>query len=259
MFFQQVAFLGHDLGHNGVTHCRFTDETIGILFGNILTGISVGWWKATHNVHHLVTNSVEYDPDIQHMPVFAVSDRYVGEWKEGGDGTDGGSTQAPESEANPESENSEEMSEAGEEEGGQVRQRTVAGAVAGSSSSTTSSSTKPAANSTVTASAGTTTSSRKSSKTSQKPKTFVPYQYGQGIFSHYHMKTFEFDRVSHVLLSYQHLLYYPIMALARFNLYLQSWILLWDAKVYRKWGGNRRGVEIAGLGKRFEKVENRDY
>lgn len=72
-FFQQVAFLGHDLGHNGVTHERKWDVIMGATVGNLLTGISMGWWKATHNVHHLVTNSVVYDPDIQHLPVFAVT------------------------------------------------------------------------------------------------------------------------------------------------------------------------------------------
>eukprot|EP00956_Cyclotella_meneghiniana_P018671 scaffold31273_cov23-Cyclotella_meneghiniana.AAC.1 len=35
-------------------------------------GISVSWWKATHNVHHATPNSVDSDPDIAHLPVFAV-------------------------------------------------------------------------------------------------------------------------------------------------------------------------------------------
>lgn len=76
VFFQQVAFFGHDLGHNAVTHNRSLDWIIGLIFGPLLSGVSIGWWKATHNVHHLVTNSVEYDPDIQHLPVFAVGKEY---------------------------------------------------------------------------------------------------------------------------------------------------------------------------------------
>jgi delta8-fatty-acid desaturase len=75
-FFQQVAFFGHDLGHNAVTHNRNGDWVLGLIFGPLLSGVSIGWWKATHNVHHLVTNSVEYDPDIQHLPVFAVCNGY---------------------------------------------------------------------------------------------------------------------------------------------------------------------------------------
>jgi len=38
-FWQQVAFLGHDLGHNAVTHDRITDSFLGIFFGNFCTGI----------------------------------------------------------------------------------------------------------------------------------------------------------------------------------------------------------------------------
>lgn len=75
-FYQQVAFFGHDLGHNAVTHNRSLDWALGLVFGPLLSGVSIGWWKATHNVHHLVTNSVEYDPDIQHLPVFAVGQEY---------------------------------------------------------------------------------------------------------------------------------------------------------------------------------------
>ena len=73
----QVAFVGHDLGHNGVTHNKYRDNLLGILFGNILGGVSIGWWKKSHNVHHIITNSPEHDPDIQHMPFFAVSKRFL--------------------------------------------------------------------------------------------------------------------------------------------------------------------------------------
>ena len=76
-FFQQVAFFGHDLGHMAVTHDREVDLAIGFLFGNILSGVSVGWWKATHNTHHVITNSIESDPDIQHLPFFAVTRDYT--------------------------------------------------------------------------------------------------------------------------------------------------------------------------------------
>ena len=72
-FFQQVAFLGHDLGHTAVTHTREGDTLLGLLCGNMMTGISMGWWKATHNTHHISTNHIPADPDIQHFPFFAVS------------------------------------------------------------------------------------------------------------------------------------------------------------------------------------------
>jgi len=70
---QQGAFIAHDLGHNGVTHIQSIDYLLGVFVGNFIGGISVGWWKRSHNTHHIVCNSVEHDPDIQHMPVFAVA------------------------------------------------------------------------------------------------------------------------------------------------------------------------------------------
>lgn len=72
IFWQQMAFIGHDLGHNSVTHSRIYDSYLGLFCGNFCTGISIGWWKRSHNVHHIATNSCTYDPDIQHLPVFAV-------------------------------------------------------------------------------------------------------------------------------------------------------------------------------------------
>lgn len=73
LFFQQMAFLGHDAGHNAVSHSLAYDRKFGLLVGNFLTGLSVAWWKRNHNTHHIVTNSVEHDPDIQHLPVLAIS------------------------------------------------------------------------------------------------------------------------------------------------------------------------------------------
>lgn len=77
MFWQQIAFIGHDLGHNGITHDVWWDTALGLFFGNFGQGISSGWWKYTHNVHHIRTNDGEWDPDIQHMPVIAISKQYL--------------------------------------------------------------------------------------------------------------------------------------------------------------------------------------
>jgi len=68
MFLQQMNFLGHDTGHNGITHNTTYDAAIGILVGNFLTGVGIGWWKDSHNNHHIATNSIDGDADIQHMP-----------------------------------------------------------------------------------------------------------------------------------------------------------------------------------------------
>ena len=126
MFWQQLAFIGHDVGHNAVSQNRLSDLWWGIVGGNTMMGISLGWWKMSHNVHHLNCNSVEHDPDIQHMPVFAVSERL----------------------------------------------------------------------------------------------------FRDKFFSTYHNKTFVLDALSRLLVSFQHVLFYPVMAVARVNLYIQSWAML---------------------------------
>lgn len=142
LFFQQYAFMGHDLCHNGVTHNRKLDYVFSIVFGGALGGISSGWWKRSHNVHHVFTNSVTHDPDIQHLPVFGLSDSHL-----------------------------------------------------------------------------------------------------KGIFSTYHSRFMPYDAVANIFVRIQAWLYYPIMAVARFNLYLQSWlILLAEPKMEYRW------LEMASLG-----------
>lgn len=128
IFWQQFAFVGHDCGHMSArTHAR---DSINVPYlGALVTffnGISVAWWKATHNVHHAVPNSVDCDPDIAHLPVFALHEHMF-----------------------------------------------------------------------------------------------------SSLFNKYHKRVMEFDWLArNVFVPYQHLWYYPIMAVARFNLYLQSVLFL---------------------------------
>ncbi|KAI1905696.1 hypothetical protein LOZ53_006185 [Ophidiomyces ophidiicola] len=72
----QLVFTAHDAGHMGITHHFHTDTVIGIIVADFIGGLSLGWWKRSHNVHHIVTNSPEHDPDIEHLPFFAVSHRF---------------------------------------------------------------------------------------------------------------------------------------------------------------------------------------
>ena len=76
IFWHQLTFTAHDSGHMGITHNFHVDTCIGIFIANFIGGLSIGWWKRSHNVHHIVTNSPEHDPDIEHIPVFAVSTRF---------------------------------------------------------------------------------------------------------------------------------------------------------------------------------------
>jgi len=76
LFWHQIAFTAHDAGHMGITHNFVVDSIIGITIADFLGGLSLGWWKWSHNVHHIVTNLPEHDPDNQHLPFFAVSHRF---------------------------------------------------------------------------------------------------------------------------------------------------------------------------------------
>lgn len=73
----QLVFSAHDAGHIGITHNYQVDSMIGIVIADFIGGLSMGWWKNSHNVHHIVTNAPEHDPDIEHMPLFAISHRLL--------------------------------------------------------------------------------------------------------------------------------------------------------------------------------------
>ncbi|KAI9762737.1 MAG: hypothetical protein M1840_001146 [Geoglossum simile] len=77
LFWHQLVFTAHDAGHMGITHDFTTDTVIGIIIADFLGGLSLGWWKRNHNVHHIVTNMPEHDPDIEHLPFFAISHRLL--------------------------------------------------------------------------------------------------------------------------------------------------------------------------------------
>lgn len=77
----QLVFIAHDAGHLGITHNFQVDNIVGIIIANYIGGLSLGWWKRNHNVHHIVTNDPVHDPDIQHLPFFAVSAKFLGNIK----------------------------------------------------------------------------------------------------------------------------------------------------------------------------------
>ena len=129
IFWQQFAFVGHDCGHMSASKKGSKGNIDVAHLGALVTffnGISVAWWKATHNVHHAVPNTVDCDPDIAHLPVFAVDKKMFG-----------------------------------------------------------------------------------------------------SLFNYYHGRVMEFDWAARtIFVPYQHLWYYPIMCVARFNLYIQSVLFL---------------------------------
>ncbi|MGH9109442.1 MAG: fatty acid desaturase family protein [Acidimicrobiales bacterium] len=60
----QVVFLGHDAGHRQVSSSPRVNRMVGLLVGNVLTGLSYGWWVPKHNAHHAYPNQVGRDPDM---------------------------------------------------------------------------------------------------------------------------------------------------------------------------------------------------
>jgi fatty acid desaturase len=64
VLFTQVAFLGHDGGHRQVFRRRGGNDALGYLLGDLLVGLSFGWWLDKHNRHHSHPNQEDHDPDI---------------------------------------------------------------------------------------------------------------------------------------------------------------------------------------------------
>ncbi|MGA8295767.1 MAG: acyl-CoA desaturase [Acidimicrobiales bacterium] len=64
LMFTQMGFLGHDAGHQQVFRFRLANRLLGLAVGNLLIGLSFGWWVSKHNAHHAHPNQVGRDPDI---------------------------------------------------------------------------------------------------------------------------------------------------------------------------------------------------
>ena len=52
----QIMFTAHDGGHLAITSYFAVDTLIAMFVADFCCGLSIGWWKSSHNVHHLVTN-----------------------------------------------------------------------------------------------------------------------------------------------------------------------------------------------------------
>ncbi len=70
VMFTQAGFLGHDAGHRQIWGSRRASYILGILLGNLGTGLSYGWWVGKHYRHHAHPNTEGADPDIM-MKVLA--------------------------------------------------------------------------------------------------------------------------------------------------------------------------------------------
>jgi fatty acid desaturase len=61
----QINFLGHDIGHLQVTRHATRSRVLGLVTGNLLGGLSYGWWVRKHNAHHARPNDLDTDPDVR--------------------------------------------------------------------------------------------------------------------------------------------------------------------------------------------------
>src|SRR5580658_3499508 len=66
--FTQLGFVGHDAGHHEVFRTREANRLLGLAVGNVLIGMSFGWWVPKHSAHHAHPNEVGRDPDIGDGP-----------------------------------------------------------------------------------------------------------------------------------------------------------------------------------------------
>lgn len=69
----QLGFLAHDIGHRQVLRGRWKNIIGGLIFGNLLLGMSEEWWISKHNCHHSRPNQLDHDPDID-VPFIAFTE-----------------------------------------------------------------------------------------------------------------------------------------------------------------------------------------
>ncbi len=64
IIFTQIVFFGHDAGHHQIFDDPRGNLAVGLIAGNLLTGLSFGWWVPKHGAHHAHPNQIDRDPDI---------------------------------------------------------------------------------------------------------------------------------------------------------------------------------------------------
>jgi len=74
----QWGFVMHEAGHRQMFRQPWQNVVTGMLHGNLLLGVSYGYWVRKHNQHHAQPNHADLDPDID-IPVLAFSPEQVAE------------------------------------------------------------------------------------------------------------------------------------------------------------------------------------
>ncbi|GAA1920705.1 acyl-CoA desaturase [Nocardioides lentus] len=60
----QTAFLSHDAAHRQIFGLGRRNEWASRLLGNLVVGLSYGWWTRKHSRHHANPNKIDADEDI---------------------------------------------------------------------------------------------------------------------------------------------------------------------------------------------------
>ena len=71
--FTQLGFLFHDIGHRAFARPARRNAFYGLVFGNVLTGVSRAWWSDGHNAHHSHPNQMDEDPNVD-IPILAFTE-----------------------------------------------------------------------------------------------------------------------------------------------------------------------------------------
>lgn len=65
VLFTQTAFLAHDGAHRQIFASGPKNEWASRILGNLVVGLSYGWWMRKHTRHHANPNKVDADEDIR--------------------------------------------------------------------------------------------------------------------------------------------------------------------------------------------------
>mmetsp|Transcript_12183 Transcript_12183/g.27050 ORF Transcript_12183/g.27050 Transcript_12183/m.27050 type:complete len:503 (-) Transcript_12183:113-1621(-) len=72
---QQVAFIGHDAGHYGVTEPTKGGglNWLSWFTTSVMFGISTSMWNEEHSMHHAITLRPREDPQFDYLPIWLIS------------------------------------------------------------------------------------------------------------------------------------------------------------------------------------------
>lgn len=67
-----MGFVGHDAGHHALSRKPWANDALGQFAMTFLCGMSFGFWRSRHNLHHVHCQEVEADPDMHFGVLFSV-------------------------------------------------------------------------------------------------------------------------------------------------------------------------------------------